>query len=69
MLKGGKLSANPSIVKPTLTEDNMQQRIKFCVDHINIKPQIFEYTMAVIHPNEKWLYLTLNNLKYYLGKE
>ena len=69
VMKGGKLMAHSKTVKPTLTESNMQQRIKVYYNHININHRMFGDMIDVVHIDENWFYFTPNKRKHYLVNE
>ena len=65
-LKSGELRVHSNTVKPTLTEVNMESRVRFCMSHINFNSGRFQDMMDVIHIDEKWFYLCQNKRTYYL---
>jgi transposase-like protein len=58
-LKQGKLRSCTSVTRPLLTPANLQARIKFCLDHVDLSINKYRDMMDVIHVDEKYFFLTV----------
>ncbi|OWZ20461.1 hypothetical protein PHMEG_0005132 [Phytophthora megakarya] len=65
-LKQGKLRSCTSVTRPCLTADNMQERVKFCIDHVDMNAYTYKDMMDVIHVDEKYFYLTVMKRRFIL---
>ncbi|OWZ04662.1 hypothetical protein PHMEG_00023400 [Phytophthora megakarya] len=65
-LKQGKLRSCTSVTRPRLTADNMQERVKFCIDHVDTNAYTYKDMMDVIHVDEKYSYLTVVKRRFIL---
>ncbi|KAH9134654.1 hypothetical protein AeRB84_019622 [Aphanomyces euteiches] len=65
MKSQGRLKKRSNSLKPYLTKDNKKTRLEFALSFV--KPnQVFDRMYDVVHVDEKWLYLTKLNGKYYV---
>ncbi|TBU11443.1 hypothetical protein CWI38_1203p0020 [Hamiltosporidium tvaerminnensis] len=58
-----------STVKPTLTDKNKMDRLKFCLYKVNLANNgdlLFDDLYDYVHIDEKWFYLTKVKRSYYL---
>lgn len=69
--EGGLIRPHTSAIKPFLTEQNMLQRVQFCISHVDLDSSTnvynFDLMMNTVHIDEKWFYLTRTEQRYYLA--
>ena len=70
-LKEGKFRRHTNAIKFTLTEQNMKERVRFCVNMLDSQSipddPTFKSLYNVIYIDEKWFYRTKKNQIYYLA--
>ncbi|TBU10197.1 hypothetical protein CWI38_1948p0010, partial [Hamiltosporidium tvaerminnensis] len=70
IFKSGKyIKRISSTVKPTLTDKNKMNRLKFCLSKVNLannRDLLFDDLYDYVHIYEKWFYLTKVKRSYYL---
>jgi hypothetical protein len=71
-LKEGKFRRHTNAIKFTLTEQNMKERVRFCLQMLDILSlpddiPTFKALYNVIYIDEKWFYRTKKNQIYYLA--
>ncbi|TBU09871.1 hypothetical protein CWI38_2100p0010, partial [Hamiltosporidium tvaerminnensis] len=70
IFKSGKyIKRISSTVKPTLTDKNKMDRLKFCLSKVNLANNgdlLFDDLYDYVHIDEKWFYLTKVKRSYYL---
>ncbi|XP_042016761.1 uncharacterized protein LOC121764771 [Salvia splendens] len=69
-LKSNQLKPHTSAIKPTLTETNKIERMKWCLSHIQTtlaEGKLLYHSMHnIVHIDEKWFYMTKTSDRYYL---
>jgi len=63
---GDSIKRVSSFLKPTLTDDNKIERLRFCLSKIK-QNGFFPNMMNEVHIDEKWFFLTTNKKSYYVG--
>ena len=63
--KGIKKHTNS--LKPTLTDQQKNDRIDYCIRNLDLERDRFNENFDVIHVDEKWFYMKKINQKFYLG--
>ena len=70
-LKEGKFRRHTNAIKFTLTEQNMKERVRFCLNMLDSQSipddPTFKSLYNVIYIDEKWFYRTKKNQNYYLA--
>lgn len=54
-----------STVKPLLTEENLTERVRFALSHLNSNG-LFNSMYDHVHIDEKWFYITKTKRSYYV---
>nr|XP_027127766.1 uncharacterized protein LOC113743889 [Coffea arabica] len=72
-IKEGAIRPHSNALKPQLTDENKQVRLRFCLsmlesESLNTKP-VFRGMFNVVHVDEKWFYMTKESERYYLHPE
>ena len=72
-IKEGAIRPHSNALKPQLTDENKQVRLRFCLsmlesESLNTKP-VFRSMFNVVHVDEKWFYMTKESERYYLHLE
>ncbi|KAI5440536.1 hypothetical protein KIW84_010139 [Lathyrus oleraceus] len=66
----GVLRKHPSTLKPHMKDDNMKQRLRFCLSMLEETSiphdPIFKSMYNIVHIDEKWFYMSKNSTNYYL---
>ncbi|KAE9160650.1 hypothetical protein PF005_g31558 [Phytophthora fragariae] len=65
-LKVGSIRIGTSVVKPMLTDANMERRLKLCAGHVDQSSMLFNAMEDVIHVDEKLFYMTTVKRRYVL---
>ncbi|KAI5439312.1 hypothetical protein KIW84_024911 [Lathyrus oleraceus] len=64
------LRKNSSALKPHMKDDNMKQRLRFCLSMLEettiSHDPIFKSMYNIVHIDEKWFYMSKNSTNYYL---
>jgi hypothetical protein len=69
--KEGKFKRHTNDIKPTLTDENMRGRVRYCLSMLH-PPSLphqptFKDMYNMVHIDEKWFYMTRRCQKYYLA--
>lgn len=66
----GVLRKHLSTLKPHMKDDNMKQRLRFCLSMLEEtsipRDPIFKFMYNIVHIDEKWFYMSKNSTNYYL---
>ncbi|XP_050875083.1 uncharacterized protein LOC127078694 [Lathyrus oleraceus] len=66
----GVLRKHSSTLKPHVKDDNMKQRLRFCLSMLEETSiphdPIFKSMYNIVHIDEKWFYMSTNSTNYYL---
>ncbi|KAF0707302.1 hypothetical protein AaE_013676, partial [Aphanomyces astaci] len=65
MKRNRRLRCKSSYLRPLLTEDNKEERMKFALSFVK-KNHVFDDMHDVVHVDEKWFFLTKNKGKFYV---
>ncbi|XP_010462700.1 PREDICTED: uncharacterized protein LOC104743302 [Camelina sativa] len=72
-VKEGTIRRHTNAIKPSLKDENMKARLKFCVSMLEKDTLIhgpkFVDMYNIVHIDEKWFYMTKKTEKYYLLPE
>lgn len=69
-VKEGTIRRHTNAIKPSLNDDNMKHRLRFCfsmleIDTLDHEPK-FVNMYNIVHIDEKWFYMTKKSENYYL---
>ncbi|RLN93708.1 hypothetical protein BBJ28_00015477 [Nothophytophthora sp. Chile5] len=53
-------------MRPLLTADNLQTRVKFCLDHVDKSVNAYHDMMDVVHVDEKYFFITVVKRRFIL---
>ncbi|RIA05142.1 hypothetical protein BRARA_K00573 [Brassica rapa] len=72
-VKEGTIRRHTNAIKPSLTDENIRARLKFCLsmlekDSLVHEPKFIDM-YSIVHIDEKWFYMTKQTEKYYLLPE
>ena len=65
MFKRGEITRTTTTLKPSLTRQNMINRMEHCLSMLNPNTGEFSSMHDYIHVDEKWFYLTTDKKKFY----
>ncbi|XP_021725286.1 uncharacterized protein LOC110692558 [Chenopodium quinoa] len=65
-IKSGQIKPHTNALKPALTENNIKERLKWCLKAIDQDNGMFNDMYNTIHLDEKWFYMTKGTQRYYL---
>lgn len=72
-VKEGMIRCHTNAIKPGLTDENMRDRLKFCLSMLEMDSLVHEPKFIdmynIVHIDEKWFHMTKKTKKYYLLPE
>ena len=66
LLKKQVITRVSSRLKPTLTSENEETRLRFAAEHVDASTQQFCSFMNTVHVDEKWFYLDKDKKSFYI---